>query len=222
MNRICVPVAMATAALAVPLAAQTPPGTFGRSTQMMTQTDRSRQMAQCALRLNRGAAQRYVLASSTDPAERKSMNAFRQSMITCLSGSRSATLDPVAVEGAIAEALLTENGGALLAKAATVPPTTPVRVVLSPNASMHHGVIDCAVRARPDLAAQMLRAQPETPEELQHFQALGPALQACVPQDVKLSIKPFHVRSLVAGALYRRVTSAVTAGQSTGRNNAQA
>ncbi len=222
MKCACVPVAMATAAMAAPLAAQAPPGTFGRSSQVMTQTDRSRQMARCALRLNREGAQRYVQASSTNPAERKSMNAFRQSMITCLSGSRSATLDPVAVEGAIAEALLAENDGALLGKAGALPAIAPVRVAAAPGASVHHDVIDCAVRARPDFAAQMLRAEPETVEESNHFRALAPSLQACVPQNAKLSIKPFHVRSLVAGALYRRVTSAVTAGQSTGRNNAQA
>jgi hypothetical protein len=222
VTRACVPVAMAMAATAVPLAAQTPPGTFGRSSQMMTQTDRSRQMARCALRLNREGAHNFVLATRADSPERKKTKSFRQSMVTCLAGARSATLDNVAIEGAIAEALLLENDGALLAQAAAVPAVAPTRVVAAPNAPLPHDVIDCAVRARPDVAVQMLRAQPETAEELQHFQALGPSLQACVPSNAKLSIKPFHVRSLVAGALYRRVTAAPTAGHPTGRNNAQA
>lgn len=221
MKRVFIPVTMAVAVAAAPLHAQTPPGTFGRSSELITQADLSRQMARCAVKLNREGARNFVLAVGANSPERQRARAFRQSLVTCLSGARSATLDPVAIEGAIAETLLLETEGALLVKAAAVPAVAPARVVVAADVSLSHQVIDCAVKARPNVAVQMLRAAPESVEELNHFQALGASLQACVPQDAKLSIKPFHVRALVAGALYRRVTSAVAADPSTGRNDAQ-
>ncbi|WBH17572.1 hypothetical protein [Sphingomonas radiodurans] len=224
MTRACLPAAMATVLAVGPAVAQTPPGSFGRSSNVVTQSDLSRQMALCALRLNRDASRRFILAQGDDAEKRKSVKSFHATMVTCLSGARSATLDPISVEGAFAEALMQENDGALLTKAAGLPAVDPVRIVPTQGSSAQYGVVECAVRARPDVAARMLRSKPETVEEAGHFRELAPALQGCVPLTGKISLKPFHVRSLVAGALYRRVTTdAGVAGRlSDGRDNAQA
>lgn len=205
---------MALACVASPCGAQAP-GRFTPTPVIVTQRDLSDAMSGCLLARNRAAA--IALAAATDEAAEKSArNRIHADMVACLRGRPSATLNGMYLKSGIAERLLTERDSALLANAATLPPVAAVRVKAGERAGLE--ALACAVRVDPVDATAMLRARPATEEEAAAFRKLGPALQACVPADGTVSIKPYIIRATVAIETFQAIHHRTTVGRIDGGN----
>lgn len=186
-----------------PVAAQVAPGQFGPRAALMTQTERSAEMGRCALTHNRKASERLVRTKIGDAAFRRALDGIYPTMIGCVKGSGSATLNMISLRGTIAESLVNEHDGEVLGKAAAASSVAPVRAT-GDGEELREAVVGCVVAAAPAAAVGMLRAVAGTPEETTAFRLLIPALQACVPLAGEVRIKPFEVRPLAAIALYQR------------------
>ena len=186
--------------LASPATAQAPGHAAPATTATVTQAELSERMGACLLGRDRRAATALVSAAD-EGAQRAASARVRPDLIACLAGRRSATLNGLSLRGAIAEQLLSENGGLLLGRAAALAPIAPVRVPTGAGAG--EAALTCAVRAAPADAAALLRQPASTPTEAAAFRALAPMLQACAPAQGAVSIKPYAVRWTVALALFQ-------------------
>lgn len=186
-----------------PVAAQVAPGRFAPRSSIVTQTELSAAMGSCALAHNHKASERLVRTKTSDPAFRRALDQIYPTMIACVKGNGSATLNGISLRGTIAEGLVQEHDGAVLTQALAAPSIAPTRVPVH-GEGMQQAIIACAVAATPSAAVGRLRANPGTPAEAAAFRLLVPALQACVPLTGEVRIKPFEVRPLAAIALYQR------------------
>lgn len=194
------------AASAAPTAAQVPAGRFDTGSRLVAQSVVSVEMGRCAVRQDRRRAAALVLEPARGPQERAIVDALKPALVRCLAGARSATLDPGYLRGGIAEALLDENGGALLTNAKAQPAVSPVRLqggAVEPVVA----VMGCAAAAQPAAAAAMLESPAESPAEATAFRALAPSLQACAPATGEVRFSPARIRPATAIALYRRVAA---------------
>ncbi|TPG12670.1 hypothetical protein EAH84_07765 [Sphingomonas oligophenolica] len=123
----------------------------------------------------------------------------------CMSArDRSITLRAFDLRGDLADELLTEADGAALRVARTRRAIAPTRLQRA-DGDQNEAVVGCAVAADPVDASALIESGAATPAEIAAFRQLVPAIQACVPTDYSLHLKPFEVRRLVAIALYRYV-----------------
>ena len=178
------------------------PGQFAPVERTVTQASVSQAMGRCVLKRNRAKAIAAITAADTAVSQ-AAWNGLEADLTACLAGRPSATLSPLYLSSAIAEQLLAENDGVLLARAEKLAPVPPARVAAGETAGS--AALGCAVRADPVDAVALLRAAPQTAPEAAAFRKLATTLQACVPATGEVSIRPYVVRATVAIETFQAV-----------------
>ena len=197
---------LASAAIAVPSAAQVAPGHTAEHTELVSRKSRTDKISRCVLGRARSASITLVEDDPKSAEVVRSRGSIKQALGGCMSArDTSLTVSVEDLAGNLAELLLKENNGALLAAVKSANAVPAARVAGTPE-STDQAVFDCAAAARPSDAATLIDNAPESAGEASAFRAMIPALQACVPADYALQLKPYQVRSLAAIGLYRRVT----------------
>lgn len=178
-------------------------GHFAPNSKLVPGNIVAKDMGVCLLQKDRRHAVALVDVDPASPGFARLAREVDQPMIACLKGARSATISTFYLRGAISEALLRENDGALLKAASAVAAVPAQRVAASDDRTIAPAVVDCAVRADPADAGAIVAADAATPKEMAAFRQLAPALQACAPETGAVTLRPPTVRPGVAIALYR-------------------
>jgi hypothetical protein len=92
----------------------------------------------------------------------------------------------------------------------------PARVAAAPTITARNDsevVGLCAVRTAPDQARAALLTAPQTPEELQALQAIGPVLAGCLRKDQQVKFNRPGMRAMIAVAAFRLVQPAASPAQ---------
>ena len=164
-----------------------------------------RLIAPCMTQRDHAGAVRYALADTqgeTDAIWHDVQGTFARCM-----GHYSIAMQPIELRGALSEALLKEEGGRLLARAASLPQVQSVRMTVVTNPTYPVNLVACAAAAEPARAADLLVADSGTPEEARRVAAFRAPLAECMPVTQRVDVQPSVMRTLAATALYHRVTS---------------
>ncbi len=193
--------------------AQVPVGEAAQNSRFVSRLDATKMVAGCIIGHGRNAAARWVTTdfktakkAEMTPGQRAALSDIRTALNACVH-VHSLTLNGAALRGVLAERLLKDDRGALLARARTSPMVAPRRIDAGSGEPMQDALFDCIVRAEPAKAAALLDADAATPEEASIFRSLAPSLQACVPLHAAVHIRPGDVRFQVAISLYRQASA---------------
>ncbi|MBX9884027.1 MAG: hypothetical protein K2X68_03545 [Novosphingobium sp.] len=176
---------------------------------MIPQVDAAREIAACVLKKDRKDAVTIAASEPATPAFGKAARKIDPVLVNCLTPSiRTLNIRINDLRGAFAELLLTENGGAELARVRDLPALAPRRITLGKSEPANDAALfRCVSEAAPRQAGSLLEMQPGSAEERDAFGQLSTALQGCVPQDTAMHLKPFQIRLLIAAALYGRLAA---------------
>ncbi len=181
--------------------------------RLVSQRALTNTMAACAVRRDRAAARRFVLADFPDdegtmpPALKAARERIVRTLVPCMGADfRSVTMDGLTLRGFLAAGLLTADGGLPLRAARALPdvPAAPV----ARGGAIGVRFWSCVAAAAPGPAADLIAADDASSAEGHAFAALSPALEGCAPAGGAMRIKPGNVRPQVAAAVYRRVAGA--------------
>ena len=180
-------------------------GDYPPPAQIAARIAAMRLIAPCLLQRDHAGAVRYALTDTreeTDAVWRDVQGTFSRCM-----GHYSIVMQPIELRGALAEALLKEDGARLIGRAASLPPVHPVRMTIVTNPTYPANLVACAAAAEPARAADLLVAEADTPEEARRIAAFHAPLVECMPVTQRVEVQPPVMRTLAATALYHRVTS---------------
>lgn len=181
-----------------------PPGGFSDNGDYTALAERLKSLARCILSRSRSSSIEFVEDGYASAHAKRIEGGIKQAMRGCSTQYPSLSLQVEDLRGDVAEQLLDENGAELLSKAATLESIAPVRLSAA-DADVTDELFNCAVAAKPRDASSLIQSAPSSLDEMASFRALAPALQACVPLDYAVRLKPHMVRRHIAEALYRRV-----------------
>jgi hypothetical protein len=163
----------------------------------------------CPLGQDARAGNALLAAVPRSPEERAAAVAFLRLVERCRRGQPRINTSPIALRGAIAEALYEAQFAAPVAARTPALGATPlprpaasaeeIVAILAPM----YGLVDCATPRQHDLVRALLATEPRTPEESTALTALNPTFIACVPAGSRLTIDPRIMRLFFAEALYR-------------------
>ena len=216
MRRFAI-VALLPVLAAAPVSAQGP-GQFAQSGKFVAGNLVAADMGRCLLKRDRRQAVLLVDLDPATPAYQTLAGRIEQPMIACLNGRRSASISSFYLRGAISEALLRENDGAILRAVGGRASVPAQRVLVASETDAVPAVVACAVKADPANAAAMNAAQAATAPEMDAFRKLAPSLQSCVPASGSVTLRRPTVRPGVAIALYRLGRGAAVSPSSNGAN----
>lgn len=175
----------------------------------MSRVDATRVIAVCVMKRDRTGAMAVAQTDPATPNFKKAAARINPALATCLKAqATSLTVRVNDMRGVLAEGFLREGEGASLVRARALSPTTPKRVTFGKSEALNDATLfRCVVDAAPAQAATMVLAQPGSVDEGAAFREMAPALQACVPENAEVHLKPFQIRLLVAASLYSRLVA---------------
>jgi hypothetical protein len=151
----------------------------------------------------KGARELLAMDFRTKDYERK-MRAVAKGHERCVPGSRIA-FDRVLFAGAMAEALVESDVKRdELPQRLAFDPARSVIAARSPTEAMAL----CTVLNAPAATAALFETGPASAEEVKALRPLGPVLGECLKKDLKVELNKPALRSLLALAAYRIVTTA--------------
>ena len=150
-----------------------------------------------------GRAREALRMDFGDPASREALVRLTNSEKYCLDRG-SLRFSPVLFAGAMAEALIEKE-----IKRSELPrrlAPDPLRETIAARSSAEAMAL-CTVLKAPDATAKLLATKPMTSEETQAMQPLGDVLMECLRKGMQLQMNKPALRSLLALAAWRIVTT---------------
>jgi hypothetical protein len=148
---------------------------------------------------------RDVLAIDyTSPEYQKRLRVYLKGHERCIPFDGSIGSKQILFAGSLAEALL---------KTDVKPATLPNRLAFDPQRELiearspSEAMALCAVLYAPQATAKIFETEPATPEESAAMKPLGGVLTECLRKDVQLTLNKPALRSLLALAAWRIVTT---------------
>ena len=156
------------------------------------------------------AAERLLATSPYSSQERDEAARTLRLAQRCLRSRDAIATSPLALRGAVAEALYE-------ARFAQAVPAREPAVAAAPwfraeaattrddagTLGPVYALADCSAARRPDLVRALLATEPADPAESAALQALGPVWNACVAAGTQLALDRNSIRAILAEALYR-------------------
>ncbi len=175
----------------------------------MSRVDATRNIAPCVMKRDRAGAMAVAGIDPVTPEFKKAAERISSVLTVCLKAeATSLSIRLNDLRGVLAENFLKEDDGSRLARARALTPATPQRVTFGKSDALNDATLfRCVVGAAPTQAVTLVLAQPGSVEEGSAFQEMTPALQACVPEQAEVHLKPFQIRLLVAASLYSRLAA---------------
>lgn len=184
-------------------------GTELQPTDKAVATGRS--MAKCVVS-QRPDDVRAALQTTNPEAFRSAVARFNGTLGDCLIYGGKKLADaahfefaPSALAGLFAEALLARNGIPALAPAKYEANTPKLDWIAGSQASLVQLRLgECLAQTQPSAVSAFVGSAPSSPQEASAFQALVPAIPACLDKNVTLKATRSSLRLALAFALYRR------------------
>ena len=199
---------------------------YGPTSQMDVQpTDQAiavaRDTARCLVSQHSSDV-KAALAVGAQQDFRRAMLRLRDALGNCMSGSAENDADlsnmelaPNALAGLLAEAMFAREDIPTPAAAkydANAPKLDWMAGSAGSLVQLRLG--ECLAMTQPDAVAAFVRSTPSSPQEMSAFQAVAPAIPACLDKNVTLKATRSSLRLALAFALYRRTIQPVVTGAS--------
>jgi hypothetical protein len=180
-----------------------------------------RKMAKCVVS-QRPNDVKVALRTTTSEAFDKAVDRFDGTLGDCMIYGGKKLADAAhfefarsALAGLLAEALLARDGMPMLAPAKYDANAPKLDWIAGSQASLVQLRLgECLAQTQPAPVSTLVRSTPGSPQEASAFQALVPAIPACLDKNVTLKATRSSLRLALALALYRRSIAPATAGAS--------